>query len=289
MRGWLNFSLPVLLLSLAGLGLGGCPRRMSGGPKTARPVSALPGSAAGREAFEAGQKAYLEKRYSDTIELMSRYAQTDPGGAMGAEALYWRGMSRLALGEIVSARDDLLRVKATRRIPRWLQALAQRGIARCYQAEGDYRNAEAAYKRLLYLYPEDSDSVETLHAMAECARLRGDAASAAQYERELAMQKPATPLRKPVGRWKNSGTEASPPPAAQVRFVVQAGVFSDRTGAARLVARLRRKNLESIIIRQTTGRQTRYIVQAGSFTTRTGARRRAGELKKNGFDAIVKP
>jgi tetratricopeptide (TPR) repeat protein len=238
--------------------------------------------------FAKGQEAYLADDFPRAAGLMEAYAQAYPSTVKGIEARYWHGMSLLAMGRSIQARDELLLVKGAAASTRALKALASRAVARSYLVEGELDRAEQAYTRLRTDFSREYDEAETLHALATIADRQGNRALASRYRRELGKKYPQSPYyRNP--RVSSSGQAGGAGTAPGRQFTVQVGLFSTRERASQHLKRLNRAGVEAIILRRTVNGKVVYLVQAGSFSTRSGAEKRAARLKSKGFEALVKP
>lgn len=72
--------------------------------------------------------------------------------------------------------------------------------------------------------------------------------------------------------------------AQQTQYIVQAGVFANKSYANNLLKKIKQRGL-SAILKQTGGK---YIVQCGVFEKKENAEALVKQLKSKGFDAIVK-
>lgn len=256
--------------------LAGCPRRPTD------TAAAGPGRAVPESHLAAGQEAYLNHDYARAVETLGAYSEAHSHTARGQEARYWYAMSLLELGHARRARLLLLEVRNHPLAPRPLQALALRGTAQTYVAEGDYAAAETAFLRLRSLYPAASSEEETLGALIECASKANNRNGMDRYRRQLHQINPQSPYLAGV---ENGAPSAQGHPDY---VIVQAGVFTSRVLARQLVTRLKHKGIDAIVVtRPEIG--TGYAVQAGAFSTRAAAHKQADRLKRLGFDAILKP
>ncbi|MBN1257861.1 MAG: tetratricopeptide repeat protein, partial [Planctomycetes bacterium] len=166
--------------------------------------------------FEAGQQAYLQKSYEVAASRMGSYSDAYPNSARGMEARYWQGMSLLELGHTRRGRMLLEEVSASRLVGRDTQALALRGLAKSYLDEQNYTQAEELYTRLRTQYPDEIDSAEITAALRQC-----------QGGGEI-----------------NPESDYTLDPGEK-RYVVQAGSFTSRAFADRLVDRLTQNGIQA--------------------------------------------
>lgn len=234
--------------------------------------------------FTSGQQAYMDRDFATAAAEMGSYANSHESTPKGLEARYWQAMSLLEMGHVRRARVLLEEVRANDTAPRPVQALAMRGMAQSYMAEEDYARAQSTFLRLRSLYAEESSEEEILAALVECANRAGDEAAASGYRRQLQQRFPKSPYNATpaVEAATGSGNHDN------AHFTVQAGVFSSRIFAGRLVKKLKTKGIDAIVVTHPEI-GAGYAVQAGAFSTRQRAEKHARRIRKFGFGAIVKP
>jgi tetratricopeptide (TPR) repeat protein len=267
----MNGRLALFAMLVSSILLSGCV------PPWDRPVDAATVTAADESAYQAGEEAYLAGRFRAAANHMGRYARAAGETPRGLRARYWQGMSLVADGRVGEGRERLEDVRQSEAADAGLRAMALRGLARAAMKEKDYATAEDLLRRLNAFHPDHSSEAEVLALLAECLEEQGDHEGAARYRKRLRILHPDSPYA------QGGATASGSVPGS--KHIVQAGLYSSRIYAERLVRKLRANGVEAIVNR--TGRG--YVVQAGSFSSRQRAERHAGRLRSMGFDALVKP
>ena len=230
--------------------------------------------------FLAGHRTAADSAFR---ELVAEY----PHSGYASDAEYFRGAIALEQGQTAQAEDHFRKALASPRNEQ-MEANAAMGLARCFLARRQYRQAIAQCREFLDGHPASPRADEALYVMAEALEADGQTTEAHRYYRQVAG-------RFPSGAWASKAQQRlrgeTPPPA-----VISGGGYSVQVMALRKPSDadeharlLRQRGFPASVVALRSGRSTLHAVRVGPFATRADAERAAARLKAQGFDAILKP
>lgn len=238
------------------------------------------GLADGLAAVKAGQ-------YEAAAKTLSAYASANAGDPRAGQANLWLG--RLE-SDPTKARNIYLAVVA--KYPQTPYAdSAMLEVAKIEYALGRYSQASTYLQKLVTVYPRSPLLAETHYWLGMCFNILGNSSTAAAHFQKAKAIAPqslwATLASREVSGVVTDTSTAETPPPQEGGYAVQAGSFTDRSRAEKLLSEYQAAGRSGEIRRAEVRGKTYYRVWLGPFATNSEAASYAETLKAQGKPALV--
>jgi len=218
-------------------------------------------------------KYYLKSDYTDTIKLCRSISGPSKSGQ---EARYLMGLAFLKLGKPEEARDNfnfLLNNYPDSSIEQELLL----AVADSFYLDGEFESAESAYKGLLKAFKDGDFNTISYLRLGASLRKQGKWDEADKYFNRIVKDYPqsleVSDARKFLKKDKF--------------FTVQAGAFSKKENALRLLETLKRKGYYMSLEKVYDKDNILYKVKTGKFSTKAMADNEVRRLERDGFSARI--
>lgn len=253
----------VCLAMLIGLAASGCAKQ--------------PLDEQGQKLFYAGHQAFRQGQYDEADQLFSEVVARNPSSWALSEVYYFRGLTRLQLGQRGAAKTDF-REGATRYGRELTQVYSAVALANLEYEEGDDATAVHLYQEALERPVGQLPMDAVLYRYAVSLQRTGQWARADEVWARLLSEHPHSPLADHARR------------RFQARgFTVQIGAFSELANAERAAAKARADGFDAEVRPPQTSGRMLYTVAVGRYRSHEDARTVATQLKGRGYSVMIKP
>jgi len=218
-------------------------------------------------------KYYLKSDYTNTIKLCRGISGPSKSGQ---EARYLMGLSFLKLGKPEEARDNfnfLLNNYPSSHITQELLL----AVADSFYLAGEFESAESAYKRLLSKFKNGDYNTFCYLRLGVSLRRQGKWDEAEKYFYRIVKDYPISLEISDAKKFLKKDKF----------FTVQAGAFSKKENALKLVETLKRKGYYTSFEKVYDKDNILYKVKTGKFSTKVMADNEVLRLERDGFSARI--
>ncbi|OIO37331.1 MAG: hypothetical protein AUJ75_04455 [Candidatus Omnitrophica bacterium CG1_02_49_10] len=221
---------------------------------------------ASAETLQGIQKAMLAGDYLAVLSECDMVISASSHDNSLDAAYYYRGLSKLRLGQVSSARSDFEYI-----IDRYpesaFSADARTGIGDTYFSAGDYESALAGYKATITDFP-DTDTAPVIYGkMARTAALLKRGGEAELYKSVIGERYPLSLENMLL----NDGAPAEVSSETDGRYSIQVGSFGSKSNAKKLADKLKKYGYNAYVSETSGKGKAFYRVRIGKFSARPEA------------------
>lgn len=237
-----------------------------------------PLNAEGERLFRVGHKDYEQGRYSQADKSFTQVIDKNPQSWALSEVYYFRGLSRLSMGQRKEAKDDFAR-GASRKGRLVAQVYCAIALANLEYEDGSDARAVHLYQQILRQDGLDDVPVDAvLYRLGVSQQRLGRWSDADETLAKLIHEYPDSTLREAAQRRFQAAF-----------FTVQVGAFADRRAAEALAEKLRQAQWPVRISVAAEKDKTLHKVTVGRYQTYAQALSVAGTLKQQGYNILIVP